>query len=149
VGVRGSTASRVRSRSESARLCRRQLRVALPLASRWYPPEHQGKAMGLAGMGNSGTVLASLFAPTLAKTCSAGMPCSALPHPADVRLLRLYLVMAKDAPNAPAPKPMAAYLQLLRSGRCLVADGILSGHLRWLFRARLVALRSTSPISSG
>jgi NNP family nitrate/nitrite transporter-like MFS transporter len=38
--------------------------VALPLASRWYPPEHQGKAMGIAGMGNSGTVLASLFAPT-------------------------------------------------------------------------------------
>ena len=30
--------------------------VALPLASRWYPPEHQGKAMGIAGMGNSGTV---------------------------------------------------------------------------------------------
>src|SRR5690606_10028462 len=28
--------------------------VALPLASRWYPPEHQGKAMGIAGMGNSG-----------------------------------------------------------------------------------------------
>src|SRR5690606_28899730 len=26
--------------------------VALPLASRWYPAEHQGKAMGLAGMGN-------------------------------------------------------------------------------------------------
>ena len=36
--------------------------VALPLASRWYPPEHQGKAMGIAGMGNSGTVFASLFA---------------------------------------------------------------------------------------
>ena len=28
--------------------------IALPLASRWYPPEHQGKAMGLAGMGNTG-----------------------------------------------------------------------------------------------
>ena len=24
--------------------------VALPLASRWYPAEHQGKAMGIAGM---------------------------------------------------------------------------------------------------
>ncbi|MCH4554201.1 MFS transporter, partial [Aestuariibaculum sp. L182] len=35
--------------------------IALPLASRWYPPEHQGKAMGLAGMGNSGTVFAALF----------------------------------------------------------------------------------------
>ena len=45
--------------------------IALPLASRWYPAEHQGKAMGLAGMGNSGTVLAALFAPTL-PSCSAG-----------------------------------------------------------------------------
>src|SRR5918997_3525747 len=35
--------------------------VALPLASRWYPPEHQGLAMAIAGAGNSGTVLASLF----------------------------------------------------------------------------------------
>ena len=26
--------------------------VALPLASQWYPPEHQGKAMGIAGAGN-------------------------------------------------------------------------------------------------
>src|ERR1700738_3623751 len=25
--------------------------VALPLAGRWYPPEHQGLAMGLAGAG--------------------------------------------------------------------------------------------------
>ena len=41
--------------------------VALPLASRWYPPQHQGKAMGIAGMGNSGTVLAAIFAPLLAK----------------------------------------------------------------------------------
>ena len=32
----------------------------------WYPPEHQGTALGLAGAGNSGTVLAALFAPGLA-----------------------------------------------------------------------------------
>jgi NNP family nitrate/nitrite transporter-like MFS transporter len=40
--------------------------VALPLASQWYPAEHQGTALGIAGAGNSGTVLASLFAPGLA-----------------------------------------------------------------------------------
>jgi MFS transporter, NNP family, nitrate/nitrite transporter len=28
--------------------------VALPLTSRWYPPEYQGLAMGIAGAGNSG-----------------------------------------------------------------------------------------------
>src|SRR5207249_1300327 len=40
--------------------------VALPLASRWYPPRYQGLVMGIAGAGNSGTVLASLFLPRLA-----------------------------------------------------------------------------------
>jgi NNP family nitrate/nitrite transporter-like MFS transporter len=42
--------------------------VALPLASRWYPKECQGLVMGLAGAGNSGTLLATLFAPRLAET---------------------------------------------------------------------------------
>ena len=41
--------------------------VALPLASRWYPPQYQGLAMGIAGAGNSGTLLATLFAPRLAE----------------------------------------------------------------------------------
>ncbi|NJR80508.1 nitrate/nitrite transporter [Sphingomonas corticis] len=88
--------------------------VALPLASRWYPPEHQGKAMGIAGMGNSGTVFAALFAPTLAKlfgwNAVLGLACIPL-----VLVLSLYLVMAKDAPDAPAPKPVIAYLEPLRT----------------------------------
>jgi NNP family nitrate/nitrite transporter-like MFS transporter len=41
--------------------------IALPLASRHYPPEHQGLAMGIAGAGNSGTVLTTLAAPRLAE----------------------------------------------------------------------------------
>lgn len=40
--------------------------VALSLGSGWYPPQYKGLAMGLAGAGNSGTVLAVLFAPPLA-----------------------------------------------------------------------------------
>jgi MFS transporter, NNP family, nitrate/nitrite transporter len=40
--------------------------VALSLGSGWFPPQHKGLAMGLAGAGNSGTVLAVLFAPPLA-----------------------------------------------------------------------------------
>src|SRR5207244_5992914 len=40
--------------------------AALPLASRWYPPQYQGMAMGIAGAGNSGTALATLFGPMLA-----------------------------------------------------------------------------------
>ena len=86
--------------------------IALPLASRGYPPEHQGKAMGIAGMGNSGTVLASLFAPTLAKlfgwNAVLGLACIPL-----ALVFIAYLLMARDAPGAPAPKPLAAYLQPL------------------------------------
>lgn len=39
--------------------------VALPLASRAYPPARQGFAMGVAASGNSGVVLAAFFAPRL------------------------------------------------------------------------------------
>jgi NNP family nitrate/nitrite transporter-like MFS transporter len=88
--------------------------VALPLASRWYPPEHQGKAMGIAGMGNSGTVLAALFAPALAKAFGwnavLGLVCIPL-----AAVLVVYALLAKDAPNPPAPKPFAAYLEPLKT----------------------------------
>ncbi len=40
--------------------------VALSLGSGWFPPEHKGLAMGIAGAGNSGTALATLFAPIIA-----------------------------------------------------------------------------------
>lgn len=41
--------------------------VALPIASRAYPPAHQGLAMGLAASANSGTVLSMFFAPRLSQ----------------------------------------------------------------------------------
>ena len=40
--------------------------VALSLGSGWFPAQYKGLAMGIAGAGNSGTVLAVLFAPPLA-----------------------------------------------------------------------------------
>jgi NNP family nitrate/nitrite transporter-like MFS transporter len=87
--------------------------IALPLASRWYPPEHQGKAMGLAGMGNSGTVLAALFAPALAKlfgwNAVLGLACLPLGL-----VFLAYMVMAKDAPGAPPPRRLVEYLAPLR-----------------------------------
>jgi MFS transporter, NNP family, nitrate/nitrite transporter len=46
--------------------------VALPLASRWFPPERQGLALGIAAAGNSGTVVTNLVAPRLA--ASIGVP---------------------------------------------------------------------------
>ncbi|WP_343518060.1 nitrate/nitrite transporter [Sphingomonas sp.] len=87
--------------------------IALPLASRWYPPEHQGKAMGLAGMGNSGTVLAALFAPALAKlfgwNAVLGLACIPL-----TLVLIAYVVMAKDAPGRPPAKSLTDYFEPLK-----------------------------------
>ena len=87
--------------------------VALPLASRWYPPEHQGKAMGIAGMGNSGTVFAALFAPLLAKafgwTSVLGFALIPL-----IAVFLFYLVAAKDSPDQPAPKSISAYGEVLK-----------------------------------
>ena len=41
--------------------------VALPLAGRAYPSVHQGLALGLAGSGNSGSILSLAMAPLLAE----------------------------------------------------------------------------------
>lgn len=87
--------------------------VALPLASRWYPAEHQGTALGIAGMGNSGTVLAALFAPGLAKAFGWNAVFGLAVIPLAIVFV-IYMVLAKDAPNAPAPKPIAAYLGPLK-----------------------------------
>jgi len=87
--------------------------VALPLASRWYPGEHQGKAMGIAGMGNSGTVLAALFAPLLAKAFGWNAVLGLAVIPLSIVFVA-YLVMAKDAPDQPAPKPLTAYFEILK-----------------------------------
>ncbi|MBE7210502.1 MAG: NarK/NasA family nitrate transporter [Gluconacetobacter diazotrophicus] len=89
--------------------------VALPLASRWYPPEHQGKALGIAGAGNSGTVLAALFAPALAAAFGwrnvVGL--AAIPL---LLAFAVFVLVAKDSPNRPPPKPAHAYAAVLRQG---------------------------------
>jgi NNP family nitrate/nitrite transporter-like MFS transporter len=87
--------------------------IALPLASRWYPPEHQGTALGIAGAGNSGTVLASLFAPGLAVAFGWNnvFGLAAIPL---AGVLVAYLALAKDSPDCPPPKPLAAYFSVLK-----------------------------------
>ncbi|MEO6338807.1 MAG: nitrate/nitrite transporter [Caulobacteraceae bacterium] len=88
--------------------------VALPLASRWYPPEHQGLALGIAGAGNSGTALAALFAPALAKSLGWNAVIGLAALPLTVALV-VYLLMAKDAPNRPAPKTLVEYMAVLKA----------------------------------
>lgn len=87
--------------------------VALPLASRWYPPEHQGTALGIAGAGNSGTAFAALFAPSLAIAFGWQNVFGWCLIPLGAVFVA-YLLLAKDAPAAPRPKAFAEYLQVLK-----------------------------------
>src|SRR5262245_58365902 len=72
--------------------------VALPLASRWYPAEYQGLAMGIAGAGNSGTLLATLFAPRLAErfgwAATFGFAMAPL-----VMVFVIFAVLARNSPR--------------------------------------------------
>ncbi len=87
--------------------------IALPLASRWYPPQYQGVALGIAGAGNSGTVLAALFAPSLANMFGWQNVLGLATLPLMVAFV-VYLVFAKDSPDQPAPRPLASYLSVLK-----------------------------------
>jgi NNP family nitrate/nitrite transporter-like MFS transporter len=93
--------------------------VALPLASRWYPPQHQGKAMGIAGMGNSGTVFAALFAPLLAKAFGWNNVLGLALIPLVIVFI-LYLVLVKDSPDQPPRKTtseyVAGYMRMMGEG---------------------------------
>jgi len=88
--------------------------VALPMVSRWYPPEHQGLAMGIAGAGNSGTLLATLFAPRLAEAIGwrGVMGVAVVPL---LAVLALFLCLAKDSPAHVAPKRLKEYARVLGS----------------------------------
>jgi NNP family nitrate/nitrite transporter-like MFS transporter len=87
--------------------------VALPLASRAYPPEHQGIAMGIAGAGNSGTMIAVLIAPLLAESVGwhAVFGLAILPV---ILTLACFVLLAREPGERPAARPLSAYLALLK-----------------------------------
>jgi NNP family nitrate/nitrite transporter-like MFS transporter len=87
--------------------------VALPLASRWYPPEAQGLAMGIAGAGNSGTVFASLFGPLLATHFGWNAVLGIVLIPLVLTFV-VFSIFAKDSPDTPPPKTFAQYMTVLR-----------------------------------
>lgn len=87
--------------------------VALPLASRWYPPEHQGTALGIAGAGNSGTVFAALFAPSLAVAYGWNNVFGLALIPLGIAFA-IYLIFAKDSPETPAAKSLSQYMAILK-----------------------------------
>lgn len=86
--------------------------VALPLASRWYPPRLQGLAMGIAGAGNSGTVIATLVAPRLAQHVGWHAVFGMAMVPTSLAL-GCWLAFAQEPPRPARPLSAAGLLRLL------------------------------------
>src|SRR5947208_1795901 len=70
-------------------------------------------AMGIAGAGNSGTALATLFGPMLAKWLGWHAVFALALIPTCLTLL-LFVLFAKDSPSHPAPKNFADYAAVLK-----------------------------------
>jgi MFS transporter, NNP family, nitrate/nitrite transporter len=85
--------------------------VAMSLGAGHFPREHKGLAMGIAGAGNSGAVLAMIFAPPLAKAYGWKAVYGLGIIPMLVALV-LLLVLAKE-PADRERQPMSAYLKVL------------------------------------
>lgn len=87
--------------------------VALPLAGRWYPPQYQGIAMGIAGAGNSGTAIATFFGPKIAEIYGWHSVFGLALVPLTLVLIS-FMLMAKDSPNQPEPKKLSEYFSVFR-----------------------------------
>ena len=85
--------------------------VALSLGSGWFPPKYKGLAMGIAGAGNSGAVLAVLFAPPLAEAHGwrTVYGLAVLPMLLAMALLQIF---AKEPPDR-EHKSLKDYLKIL------------------------------------
>ncbi len=83
--------------------------AALPLASRWYPSRYQGLAMGIAGAGNSGTVLATFFGPRLAQVWGwhAVFGLAIVPL---LATLAFFVLFARAAASAAASSPSLSWV---------------------------------------
>jgi MFS transporter, NNP family, nitrate/nitrite transporter len=86
--------------------------VALPLASRWYPADRQGLVMGIAAAGNSGTVIANLVAPRLARALGWHTVLGLAMVPLTL-VLAAFTILAKDSPQRATRQPMRRYLSAI------------------------------------
>ena len=85
--------------------------VALPQASRWYPPQYQGVVMGIAGAGNMGVVLDTLLAPSIAEKWGWQTVYGILMIMMAM-VLAFYVFAAKDAPASRARIGLADYARI-------------------------------------
>jgi len=87
--------------------------VAMPLASRWYPPHIQGIALGIVGAGTVGVPISSLLVPSLAASFGWQSVFGILLVPVTL-VFGLYLWAAKEAPVKPTPVTFPNYVAVVK-----------------------------------
>jgi NNP family nitrate/nitrite transporter-like MFS transporter len=86
--------------------------IGVPFVAAWFPPERQGMAVGIYGMGNIGTAVAALSAPAIVH--NLGRP--ALGWITGGILAGVALLAALGARDAPRRTAPARYRDVLRAG---------------------------------
>jgi NNP family nitrate/nitrite transporter-like MFS transporter len=86
--------------------------VGVPFINGWYPPERQGVALGIYGVGMGGTVLAGLTAPTIADHWGLSAPFWVATGLIAVMAV-VFFVLARDAPRPAGAKPSAGMFSSL------------------------------------
>jgi NNP family nitrate/nitrite transporter-like MFS transporter len=87
--------------------------IGVPFVARWFPPAQQGMALGIYGMGNIGTAVAALVAPSVAG--SLGWPFAFwLFVPVVIVMGVLVFLFGRDAPGARPVVSLTARLVPLR-----------------------------------
>jgi NNP family nitrate/nitrite transporter-like MFS transporter len=92
--------------------------VALPLVSGWYPPRFQGLAMGIAGAGNSGSLVTTLLAPRIAQQYGWQAAFGLMMLPAVLALV-VFVLLAKDSPRRRPPQTWRDYSSILKEADTL------------------------------
>ncbi len=89
--------------------------VGVPMVNGWYPPERQGFALGIYGLGTGGTTVAGLLAPRMGGVTAPFWTAAGLL----VVMAVVFAMFARDAPRAARPGPppsMLASLSVFRGG---------------------------------
>lgn len=89
--------------------------VGVPFVNGWYPPERQGAALGIYGMGMGGTVLAGLTAPAIADEFGIAAPFWLAAALLAVTAALFYALARDAAPPAAARRGLFAPLAIFRS----------------------------------
>lgn len=101
--------------------------VALPIASRSYPPAYQGLAMGIAASANSGTVLAMFLAPRVADAVGWHGVFGVTLGPVLMTAV-VFAIMVRDDAQGGLRQPVNIWTQWWQDLR----DGLTRPSMQWL-----------------